>query len=169
MTNRVCSTQLVQSLVNVVIPILVLPTITAQVGGGPGDGKGGKPDEPGVNCSPLGNALIIQEPGEKCPDDNVDGGLMMFDFEPMADSVKSIGLLDIDYLTLVKVEFMNESGKIDYIIISVPLLGDNSYQLVSLDVEKVTGPVRKESDGYHDKVWCCNFHELLCEAGLASK
>lgn len=42
-------------------------------GGGPGEGVGGEPGAPGENCDPLGNVLIIQEPGEDCPDDNVDG------------------------------------------------------------------------------------------------
>lgn len=42
-------------------------------GGGPGEGVGGEPGAVGENCDPLGNVLIIQEPGEDCPDDNVDG------------------------------------------------------------------------------------------------
>jgi hypothetical protein len=41
---------------------------------------GGGPTKPGANCDPLGNVLIIQEPGSDCPDDNVDGGMIVFDF-----------------------------------------------------------------------------------------
>jgi hypothetical protein len=36
---------------------------------GPGTGIGGVPGVDGENCLPLGNALIIQEPGTDCPDD----------------------------------------------------------------------------------------------------
>ena len=47
---------------------------------GPGRGDGGRPGEPGENCDPLGNVLIIQEPGIDVPDDNRDGGLLTLDF-----------------------------------------------------------------------------------------
>lgn len=36
---------------------------------GPGIGEGGEPDGNGTNCNPLGNVLIVQEPGEDCPHD----------------------------------------------------------------------------------------------------
>jgi hypothetical protein len=38
----------------------------------PGICIGGQPNTPGENCEPLGNVLIIQEPGGDCPD-NVMG------------------------------------------------------------------------------------------------
>jgi hypothetical protein len=106
-------------------------------GGGPGKGEDGEPDGNGPNCSPLGNVLIIQEPGEDCPDDNVDGGMMTFDFEPMAEYVKDIGLLDVDYSTTISITFMNEDGDMDVKTMAVPELGDNSYQLLSIDASQV--------------------------------
>ena len=109
--------------------------------GGPGIGEDGEPDGKGPNCSPLGNALIVQEPGATCPDDNVDGGIIECDFEPMV-SLKSIGLLDVDYATVIKISFQNEYGQMEDKNIVVPGLGDNSYQLLPLDLDDVTGPVK---------------------------
>lgn len=111
-------------------------------GGGPGRGDDGKPDGRGPNCSPLGNVLIIQEPGSECPDDNVDGGIMEFTFDPMVESIRSIGLLDIDYAAILKVTFMNDEGELEDTNIMAPLLGDNSYQLLFLDEDKIAGPVQ---------------------------
>jgi len=104
-------------------------------GGGPGWGEGGEPDGAGPNCNPLGNVLIIQEPNGKpqIPDDNVDGGTIEFNFEPKAERVNSIGLLDVDYKTTLYVEWMNELGEMKTTVISVPELGDNSYQLVAIN------------------------------------
>mmetsp|Transcript_25496 Transcript_25496/g.46032 ORF Transcript_25496/g.46032 Transcript_25496/m.46032 type:complete len:81 (-) Transcript_25496:194-436(-) len=34
---------------------------------GPGRGIGGEPGSPGENCEPLGNVLIVQEPGSRVP------------------------------------------------------------------------------------------------------
>jgi hypothetical protein len=106
---------------------------------GPGVGIGGEPDMEGENCSPLGNALIIQELNDpmSIPDDNVDGGKMVFDFNPKATYVKDIGLLDVDYKTSIIITYMPESGKTKEKTISVPLLGDNSYQLLSIDTDNV--------------------------------
>ena len=114
-------------------------------GGGPGKGEGGEPDGKGPNCNPLGNVLIVQEPDQPCPDDNVDGGVMKFEFDPPVDYVKDIGLLDVDYATVIKISFINEEGEMEDTNIVVPILGDNSYQLLSLDVDEVTGPVKSVS------------------------
>jgi hypothetical protein len=93
----------------------------------------------GENCSPLGNALIVQEKNDdmSIPDDNVDGGMIMFDFDPKATYVKNIGLLDVDYETMIIITYMSESDEMEEKRISVPLLGDNSYQLVSIDTDNV--------------------------------
>ena len=112
---------------------------------GPGKGEEGEPDGNGPNCNPLGNVLIVQEPGEPCPDDNVDGGVMEFEFDPPVDYVKNIGLLDVDYSTVIKIKYLDEDNETKKEKISVPILGDNSYQLLPLDVEKVTGPVKSLS------------------------
>jgi hypothetical protein len=107
---------------------------------GPGVGEGGKPGMKGANCSPLGNALIVQEVNDMMdvPDDNVNGGTIVFDFNSKATRVSSIGLLDVDYLTLVTVQYMTESGEVaEPKNIQVPQLGDNSYQLLSIDTDNV--------------------------------
>jgi hypothetical protein len=80
----------------------------------------------------LGNGLIVLEAGATCPDENVDDGIE-FDFEPMV-LLKNIGLLDVDYATIVKIIFQNEYRQMEAKNIVVPLLSDNSYQLLPLDV-----------------------------------
>jgi hypothetical protein len=64
-----------------------------------------------------------------CPFQNVDGGIIEFNFEPKAERVNSIGLLDVDYKTTLYVEYMNTYGQIRTKTIPVPQLGDNSYQV----------------------------------------
>lgn len=61
---------------------------------GPGRGIGGAPGQPGENCEPLRNVLIIQEEDKEAPDDNLGGGRICFEFTTPTD-VKSVGLLDI--------------------------------------------------------------------------
>lgn len=108
-------------------------------GGGPGIGEGGKPGGRGPNCEPLGNVLVIQEPGTNgIPDDNVDGGLITFTFSPVAEYVKEIGLLDVDYETTIFVLYKPENGEYDKEIIIVPTKGDNSYQVVPINTSHVT-------------------------------
>jgi hypothetical protein len=107
-------------------------------GGGPGEGEDGEPDGRGPNCNPLGNVLIVQEPGENCPDDNVDGGEIVFDFNPKADYVSSIGLLDVDYATALTVRYMDNYGAMRTKNIQVPTLGDNSYQDLSINIARVS-------------------------------
>jgi len=107
-------------------------------GGGPGIGEGGEPDGKGPNCTPLGNVLIIQEPGTNgVPDDNVDGGLIAFTFSPVAEYVKEIGLLDVDYKTSISVLYVPDDGSFDEDTITVPIKGDNSYQVVPINSERV--------------------------------
>lgn len=81
-------------------------------GGGPGIGEGGEPDGAGPNCSPLGNVLIVQENNKKpwIPDDNGDGGKIVMNFEPKAESVSTIGLLDVDYRTTLYIRYMDDGG-----------------------------------------------------------
>jgi hypothetical protein len=63
---------------------------------GPGVGAGGKPDQPGENCVPQGNVLIIQEEDTEQPDDSEDGCCITFDFINKVEYVYEIGLMDID-------------------------------------------------------------------------
>jgi hypothetical protein len=105
--------------------------------GGPGKGVGGEKGKPGENCIPLGNVLIIQEPGNgdmTIPDDNVEGGEMTLHFQ--GQYVKEIGLLDIDYKTKMVIEFNRSSG-VTRRTVNVPLLGDNSYQVIDINIESV--------------------------------
>lgn len=106
-------------------------------GGGPGQGMGGEPGQPGMNCSPKDNALIIQEPGTSISDNNVDGGIIMLDYLfPNGTYIKNIGLLDVDYGTNIIVVYESASGYMEYTII-VPLLRDNTAQMVEIDQANV--------------------------------
>jgi hypothetical protein len=79
---------------------------------GPGIGEGGEPGGDGENCSPLGNALIVQEGNDDLdvPDDNEDGGMIVFDFKKMAEYVYEVGLLDVDDKTSVSVIYRTSNG-----------------------------------------------------------
>ena len=103
---------------------------------GPGSGVGGVPGSQGENCDPLGNVLIVQEPGADCPDDNVDGGMIIFDFEVPAEIVYSMGILDIDYASSLTVSHLVD-GDMDETVFNLELLGDNSYQTVEINIENV--------------------------------
>ena len=106
---------------------------------GPGLGEGGEQGAPGENCSPLGNVLIIQEVNDNMdiPDDNADGGTITFDFTGReAEYVYEIGLLDVDYNTNLEIVH-GEGNGYKLTTISVPLLGDNSHQVISIDARNV--------------------------------
>ncbi len=107
---------------------------------GPGIGEGGEPGEPGENCEEQGFALIVQEPNSfpNVPDDNVDGGKIIFNFSPKADYVFSLGMLDVDYRVKIYVTYMNDAGAILSKTITVPMLGDNSYQVVPIETGLVS-------------------------------
>jgi hypothetical protein len=107
---------------------------------GPGTGKGGGPGNKGVNCAPQGNALIVQEVNNRpdVPDDAADGGTIPLDFPDAGGKfVSEIGLLDIDEPTSVVVIYENEVGAHIEKVIAVPILGDNSFQVVKIDTERV--------------------------------
>jgi hypothetical protein len=107
--------------------------------GGPGTGEGGKKGAPGENCEFLGNVLIVQEPGNEdmsIPDDNMEGGEVTMTFQEGGQYVHQIGLLDVDYEAKLRVEFNHSSGVALRTMI-IPLLGDNSYQVIDVDIEGV--------------------------------
>lgn len=108
--------------------------------GGPGRGDGGKPGSLGANCKALGNVLIIQEPGNSdmsIPDDNVKGGAIKFDFAKTTKAfVFEIGLLDVDYECYVDVVYHIGNTMAERTI-DVPLLGDNSFQKVPINMANV--------------------------------
>jgi glucose/arabinose dehydrogenase len=107
-------------------------------GGGPGIGSGGVLGAKGENCIPLGNVLIIQEDNDNLaiPDDNVDGGTIKFVFAPGMANVYEIGLLDVDYDCSLSVLYETDKGTKEEKI-TVPLLGDNSVQTVSVNKNNV--------------------------------
>jgi hypothetical protein len=99
---------------------------------GPGVGIGGEPSGDGPNCDYLGNVLIIQESDSSItiPDDNVDGGSIVFHFTTDAPYVSEMGLLDIDYETVITITYYDKTD-VDPIV--MPLKGDNSYQTISIN------------------------------------
>ena len=106
---------------------------------GPGVGEGGEHGMPGENCSPRGNVLIIQEENSNLsiPDDNVDGGMIVFDFEGGVDYVYEIGLLDTDYAGSLEITSSKLGGTPTVTTIPIDILGDNSYQVVSIETVNV--------------------------------
>ncbi len=102
---------------------------------GPGEGAGGEPGKPGENCEFQGNVLIIQENNDNpsVPDDNRDGGMIVFNFDPPATYVYSMGLLDIDEPTSVTIIYDNNSE----VTLTVQQLGDNSFQDFPINIANV--------------------------------
>jgi hypothetical protein len=100
---------------------------------GPGIGIGGQPNGAGPNCEPLGNVLIVQneDPKITIPDDNVNGGTIFFDFDGEAEYVGDIGLLDMDEENMITIKWKTADGVMTADTFPVPILGDNSYQVLS--------------------------------------
>jgi len=98
---------------------------------GPGRGVGGRPGQPGENCVPQGNVLIVQESDKAAPDDNIGGGVLCFDF-PDSANIVSIGLMDIpaNRGDFVQVE---TSGNAPPQNIQFTGFGDNSVQRISVN------------------------------------
>jgi hypothetical protein len=81
-------------------------------GGGPGKGKGGKPNSPFPNCELQGNLLIIQNEriSPSIPNDSPYGGTFTFTFtKPVA--LLGLGIIDIDDEMSVDVNVMMEEGQ----------------------------------------------------------
>lgn len=116
-------------------------------GGGPGIGDGGEVGQPGENCIPQENILIIPTVGDDDgdgfidgdPDDDARGGLAIFLFSAP---------VTIDYLEIIDQEdgetadirtYTNVNGDPGSLITEVPTmpLGDNSYQRINLAVQGV--------------------------------
>lgn len=102
--------------------------------GGPGVGRKGVKGRLFENNQAKGNLLIVSEDGDSSdPDDNADGGVLVFDFDPPRD-IDSVGLLDNEGGTLFEVTGIdgsstfvwNENG------------GDNSFEAVALTKKQVT-------------------------------
>jgi hypothetical protein len=82
--------------------------------------------------------LIVQEPGESCPDDNVDGGIINIVFPATnGQYVYELGMSDVDYGVTIEVGYETSTG-FQQQNIRVPLLGDkNSYQVVGINQANV--------------------------------
>ena len=106
---------------------------------GPGVGAGGAPGTEGENCEPLGNVLIIQEDNGdlSIPDDNRDGGMIVFDFFEPATIVYGMGFLDIEEESTVTISHMTDSGMTMETAFALRLLGDNSKQTLEINIENV--------------------------------
>ena len=94
---------------------------------GPGYGYGGRPGQPGENCVPQGNVLIIQEQDKADPDDDSEGGNITFTFDFPVEEVVSVGLMDIEEQGRDFIEILRNDGS-DPVIFPILGLGDNSIQ-----------------------------------------
>jgi len=112
--------------------------------GGPGVGTGGEIGQPGENCVPRGNLLIIAEDivdsnGDGLvddPDDEAGGGSIRFDFDMVVD-LEYMVIIDIDSETL-DFEMDGPDGFVG--AGSGSDLGNNSCQVIDLgDFQGVTG------------------------------
>jgi hypothetical protein len=106
--------------------------------GGPGRGTGGEEGQPGENRWPLGNVLIISEDGDQeDPDDHYAGGTFIFTFEKPS-MIHEVQLLDIDAneTTGKIVAYDQRENKLG--IFSMQQLGNNSVQIVPINLENVT-------------------------------
>ena len=101
--------------------------------GGPGNGFGGRAGKPGENSIPQGQVLILSQDGDPTdPDDAREGGTITFDWDTPV-RVNQIGVLDVDtYDDGTTVTTFDAAGNV---IDSYELqtLGDNSFQIVSMD------------------------------------
>ena len=105
--------------------------------GGIGAGADGRPGQPGANCAPLGNVLIIQESDDGLPDDNAGGGVLCFSFVDTPVRFVSIGLLDFaagrgDFLEVIQRSVTTPTR------INIDGLGSNAVQSVDVDLRDVT-------------------------------
>jgi hypothetical protein len=105
---------------------------------GPGRGLGGEPGEPGENCNPLGNVLIIQEVNEdpSIPDDEQGGGTITFLFTRGVDYISDIGLMDIESRGEETVVIVDHEGTTSRF--PVDGQGNNSVQTIDIGLSGVT-------------------------------
>ena len=118
-------------------------------GGGPGIGAGGAPGSPTANCSPLGNAVIIQQSDKRQADANTAGGSITFAFDYPV-TIFSIGILNNEGSNDI-LEISHEDGSTRYV--HVTNQGANAYQVLQLGDLKV-------------KQLVVHFHKAGAVAGL---
>jgi CSLREA domain-containing protein len=101
--------------------------------GGPGSGFGGEAGKPGENSIPQSQILILSQDGDPTdPNDNREGGTITFDWDSPV-RLNQIGILDIDtYEDGSTVTTFDISGNV-IDTYDLQTLGDNSFQIVSMD------------------------------------
>jgi hypothetical protein len=112
-----------------------------QAYGGPGIGTGGAPDGGGPNFSAQDKILIISEDGNQSnPDDKGNGGTLTFTFDS-PQYVREVHVLDIDEGTgnggTIKAFDAVVGGSQIGSTAPMVRLGDNSYQVVSVQADGV--------------------------------
>ena len=104
--------------------------------GGPGVGTGGEIGEPGENCTPYGNLLIIADNIDDFvppygivddPDDEEEGGMIAFDFD-MEVVLQNIVIIDVDQGAVQMVE----QGATLCVYVEARDLEDNAVESVDL-------------------------------------
>lgn len=100
---------------------------------GPGVGVGGIPTSIGANCDPQGLVLIVQEQDQPAPDDNAQGGEIVFDFAYPTD-VNSLGLMDIEPLGNLTSVVVTKSDGASVVQINSQGFGDNSVENIAINV-----------------------------------
>ena len=108
-------------------------------GGGPGIGAGGAPRlngrwNPGANCEPQGNVLIIQEKDKPEADDSSEGGRIAFDFRYPV-TLRSVGIMDADDVLMRWLEVTTVDGDVHKY--SVKGFGQNSIETIEFNRKKV--------------------------------
>jgi hypothetical protein len=96
-------------------------------------GIGGRHGQPGHNCDPKGNGLIIQKLKATIPDASEGDGTITFDFDPPVAEVRSIGFLNIDSNT----DFLRVSALSEKFMVPILGLGFNAAQDVEVDAKNV--------------------------------
>jgi Flp pilus assembly protein TadG len=106
--------------------------------GGPGVGDGGRNTAPGKNSAPLGKVLIVQENSTGVPDDNANGGKLIFSFN-YGVNIDDVEILDVDdYAGAGTVKAYSDAAGATLIATGKMLgLGDNSMQIVKLSAAAV--------------------------------
>jgi hypothetical protein len=100
---------------------------------GPGEGKSGAPGQPGENCEPQGNILIIQNKNDdgELPDPNAAGGVISVELSSRVIFTFGIRLMNIvGNGTTVKIAYVNAAGIKIPKTIAVVGLGENSIETV---------------------------------------
>ncbi len=139
--------------------------------GGPGKGNGGQAGKIGENNAALGQLFIIAENSKDqdkdglidTPDDDGDGGLIVFDFTEMVD-LTSITAIDIEEKGGVIKLYNANQQKIKEV--DLKNYGDNSIQIVSLNVRGVSRMTIElgGSGAIDDIVYCISDVSLSADA-----